>query len=500
MENERKEIIDKLGKDVASKVNLKDAVDISGLTTDQLKAYIGIMEWINTPFKVSDFKRAIIGSAGVGKTFLLKAILKNCKLAYSTIGISAPTHKAVRVIKTSLDGIKGVKINTLQSDFGLRLNLDVEKFDINNPPFDPKGNVKVSNYMLYIIDESSMINSGLLKFMEKIFIKEHCKVIYVGDDHQLAPVGQLDIPAFKGTKSFILKQIVRQEQDNPLRYILEILRDDIKNKSYNFLNYILKNPVAFDKDNTKGYQVLNNNDFIVKLNETFNNEELTKDVDFVRVVSYTNIAVGCWNNIIRNSIIKDANKCILTKNDLITSYVTIVDEFNDTIIRNSEDYIIHDIVNYSHPNYKLKGFMVKFQAVFGGGITTPLFVIDHTDAFTVKRYCQLSNNLIETARNAGKGVRASAWKKYYEFKESCLLLKNIVKSDGTMLYPKDLDYGFALTAHKSQGSTYNTVFVDINDIVYDKNGNVYPNAEEINRRLYVAVSRAKTKVYFRYGT
>jgi DNA helicase IV len=43
------------------------------------------------------------------------------------------------------------------------------------------------------------------------------------------------------------------------------------------------------------------------------------------------------------------------------------------------------------------------------------------------------------------------------------------------------------------------VFVDVNDIVYDKNGRVYTDAEEINRRLYVACSRAKTKIYLRYG-
>lgn len=41
--------------------------------------------------------------------------------------------------------------------------------------------------------------------------------------------------------------------------------------------------------------------------------------------------------------------------------------------------------------------------------------------------------------------------------------------------------------------------VDINDIVYDKYGNPYTNANDINKRLYVAVSRAKEKVIFCYG-
>lgn len=491
--------INNLEATVVNKYNLKDAVDISNLTKGQLDAYINIINWIKQPFNSSDYKRAIIGSAGVGKTFLLKAIIKNCSIAYSQIGISAPTHKAVRVIRSSLDEVRGVKINTLQSDFGLRLNFNVEDFNINKPPFDPRGQVKIENYVLYIIDESSMINSGLLKFMEKIFIKEQCKVIFVGDSYQLCPVGETKVPAFQGIKSFTLNEIVRQDKDNPLRNVLDMLRNDIRNKSFTFLNYILKRRVALDETLTKGYEVLSDTDFKERVKLEFNNEEITKDVDHVRLIAYTNKAVATWNDNIRNNIIIDSDKCVLTKNDLITSYVTIVDDFNDIIIRNSEDYIIHDIVNYTHPKTQIKGFMVKFQAVFGGGITTPLFVLDHSDKFSVMQYCTISNELINAARNANSSNRAKAWKEYYTFKESCLLLKNIGKSDGSILYTRDLDYGFALTCHKSQGSTYHTALVDINDIVYDKYGKQYKNAEEINRRLYVAISRARYKVYIRYG-
>ena len=107
--------------------------------------------------------------------------------------------------------------------------------------------------------------------------------------------------------------------------------------------------------------------------------------------------------------------------------------------------------------------------------------------------------MINAAKTANSTVRAERWKTYYAFKESCLLLTNIVKRDGTTLYSRDLDYGFALTSHKSQGSTFDTVFVDVFDIVYDKFGHPYTDAEEINRRLYVACSRAKNKLYLKYG-
>ena len=70
---------------------------------------------------------------------------------------------------------------------------------------------------------------------------------------------------------------------------------------------------------------------------------------------------------------------------------------------------------------------------------------------------------------------------------------------GKIMFGRDLDYGFSLTSHKSQGSTFDTSLVDVNDIVFDKYGQPYTDAEEINRRLYVACSRCKNKLYLKYG-
>ena len=143
--------------------------------------------------------------------------------------------------------------------------------------------------------------------------------------------------------------------------------------------------------------------------------------------------------------------------------------------------------------------MVKFQAIYGGEITQPLFVLDHSDKYSVQMYVQVSNSMIDAAKSAKSGMKASKWKEYYEFKESCLLLVNIMKDSRTILYSRSLDYGFALTSHKSQGSTFDTSLVDVNDIVYDKFGQPYSNAEEVNRRLYVAASRCRNKLYLKFG-
>ena len=476
-------------------------VSTSNFTNDQLKAYDELMKFIDSPFDSKDYKRALIGAAGTGKTFLVRALLSNSTLSYSLIGLSAPTHKACRVLGESIH-ISGIKVNTIQSDLGLRLNFDIDKFDPNNPPFDPKGKIKIGNYKLYIVDEASMINSRLCIFLEKTCVSNKCKIIFIGDDSQLAPVGEKYSSAFRNIKSYSLKQIVRQGEDNPVSYLLELLRYDINHKTYKFLNYIQRFKEQFNADYTKGYQVCDANTFNQTVYNNFNDEELTRNVDYAKVISYTNLNVSSWNKFIRNSIIADSDKSILTKNDLIISYVTIVNEFNDCVIKNSEEYIINDIQNFTDSRYDkngLKGFLVKFQAIHGGDITTPLFVIDHTDSYTVQRYVQINNSMIEAAKTARANIRNEKWKSYFAFKEYCLLMVNILSPDGKIITSRSLDYGFALTSHKSQGSTFDTALVDVNDIVFDKYGQPYTDAEEVNRRLYVACSRCKNKLYLKFG-
>lgn len=467
-----------------------------GFTNDQRLAYDELIEFINDEFDKDNFKRALVGPAGTGKTYLIRALIKNCNRSYSSIGLAAPTHKACRVLDESVK-IPNIKTNTLQSDLGLRINFDLEKFNIDNPPFDPKGRIKIGNYKIYIVDEASMINKGLCKFLEKTCVSNQCKIIYIGDDYQLPPVNEKYSAAFQGIKIHFLRQVVRQDDDNPVKNLLNLLRYDIEHKQHNFLNMLINTPVSYNVDYTKGYECVRGNDFARKIYTYFNDERLTKDVDYCKVIGYTNNNVIYWNNFIRNNIITDSNKSIITKNDLILSYVSMVDEFNALIIKNSEDYVLKDIVNFSHTKYDLKGFMVRFIAVYGGKVTQPFFILDHTDPYSLNRYVQISRELIDTASKASSG-RAQHWSNYYKFKESCLLLTDIKDLSGKKIFSRDLDYGFAVTAHKSQGSTFDSVFVDVRDIVFDKYGQPRTDIDLVNRLLYVACSRCKNKLFLNY--
>ena len=100
----------------ASKANLRDSSEITNFTDDQRKAYFELISFINEPYNPNDWKRALVGPGGVGKTYLVRTIIKNCNISYSMIGLATPTHKACRVLRTSLGSDVSCKVNTLQSD------------------------------------------------------------------------------------------------------------------------------------------------------------------------------------------------------------------------------------------------------------------------------------------------------------------------------------------------------------------------------------------------
>lgn len=484
--------LDNIGKDKVIKGNFS-------FTKDQQNAIDGIISFIAAPFNPAKYIVGLTGAGGTGKTFITKYIITHCKYSNSVIKCASPTHKACRVFSQAL-GSKTV--DTVQSTFGLRLDLKLEDFDPTNPQFNPIGKPKLDETTrLLLIDEASMIPAKLVTFICKQCKDAGVKIIFIGDAYQLAPVNETKSVAFdRCSEVYQLKEIVRQAANNPITELLNLLRYDIEHHTYRFLIYLSKNIGAINyNDVNEGFSICRPNEFKQLIDNSFSNEEYTKNIDMYRIIAYTNASVAGWNNYIRNSIIRDADKNIITKNDLIMSYETIVNEFMETVINNSEEYIINDIVDFVDDKYGFKGFLVKFQLVHGGTITKPLFIIDHRDKFTVLQYHKTISNLIDIARKSSGAVRVARWKEYYGFKKKYLIAANIIDRQGRTLYDRDIDYGFAITAHKSQGSTYDTVFVDVNNMVYDRMGHPYANQDDLLRRLYVGCSRAHKELILCYG-
>lgn len=154
----------------------KDFRGIS-FTDDQKRAIDGLIEFINAPFDEGKYIYGLIGPGGVGKTFSIKYVINNCKYAPSIIRCTAPTHKACRVFSQA---IGSREVFTIQSTFGFRLNLNLADFDYKNPQFDPAASPKLENISLLIIDESSMLNAGLVQYINNVCRKKQIKIVYLG--------------------------------------------------------------------------------------------------------------------------------------------------------------------------------------------------------------------------------------------------------------------------------------------------------------------------------
>jgi hypothetical protein len=139
------------------------------------------------------------GSAGVGKTTLMNEMIKRLKdekvISHFGIVCSAPTHKALAILSEKID-IHSINYQTVQSVLCYGHEYDKST---GNSIFKPKINPKyppLNTTRTLVIDEGSMISLEMLIYLEEYGGKT--KIIFIGDDKQLNPVGEQDSPIFWG--------------------------------------------------------------------------------------------------------------------------------------------------------------------------------------------------------------------------------------------------------------------------------------------------------------
>ncbi len=458
---------------------------ISTYTDEQKVAIDNLVEFIRDKNGPIDF--TLEGPGGTGKTTIVKDVLKFAAISGKKC-VTAPTHKAVRVV-SKLSGLTGKTIHKL---LGLRPNILLDNFNPNSPMFASMGVVTMGDYSVVIIDEASMINSHLYDKIIQTAKRCKTKVIFIGDECQAPPVGESLSKVFKSERKISLNLIMRQHEDNKLIPILNALRDDIKYNSSYSLALLRKFNETISE--TGGYYKQNIERFKSSMYTYFNSEDFEKNINFCRTTCFTNNAVSDWNFRIRQSLFPDI-EYILCKDDLLMSYNTIVDMISpDKVIEvmvNSEEYIIHDFNHYINDS-GIKGFLVSLQAVNTGQITPSMFIVDHKHQKSIDIYADIVSSYITKAYNANNSVdRKLAWQEYYQYRNKNLIMVDLYRKNGSLLTSKDLSYGFALTVHKTQGSTYDNIFVDVNNIIYNKFGAPVRDIKLRNRLLYVALSRPR---------
>jgi ATP-dependent exoDNAse (exonuclease V) alpha subunit len=283
--------------------------------TDKIKENL-LSKIVNIPL----FARflSLTGAAGTGKSYLTAAIVDEIDnflpVGQYDIYVTAPTHKAVTVMKEMLfySYDIGVKCCTIHSFLSLKQSYNyetgAEKFTID------RSKDKINRASLLIVDESSMVSNELFEFIAEVVKKGYVNtVLFIGDSYQLLPVNQSSLnDVFRLRNQFKLTQIVRQSKDSQIIQLSTEIRTKISTNDYVDLREIFD---EIDKNSEDIQFFTNKREFI----KDFYKNENWQDEDKI-LTSFTNNEVDNFNNAIRRRFWReqgnDAPKFLLS-NDKI---------------------------------------------------------------------------------------------------------------------------------------------------------------------------------------
>jgi len=402
------------------------------------------------------------GSAGTGKSTIIKAITNYLTEMDTEHYLSAPTARAAKVMQSKSRVIAKTihsliyKPEPLKKGAGVRFNLK----NNNNTEFS-----------IYIIDESSMISDTLNNSENYIssaplltdllaYVKDgnpKNKVIFIGDHYQLPPVNSYHSPAL--SKHYLidnkeingdlleLNQVMRQTQGSYVMNNAEKLRDAIKRG--------IQQPVLSFRMLNSSTQALNT------LCEKYDRDNINKTT----LIAWTNRDVNWFNNKYREVMglsgkPLNIGENIMLNNNIMTSKGYVM---NGEIVKINElDPSIERFEEIQFQNASIEfidGEGEKVQA-------TTKIMLDTLHTHNGELPNQKTNQLIHTRYKLNK-----------DFRESQNPMDDIYVG---ALRPR---YAYAITCHKAQGGEWENVIL-----------HPYRPKDDL-RWLYTANTRASKEIY-----
>lgn len=471
---------------------------------------------INLPFSLNDQQKSALyelekfiedygteitlsGYAGTGKSTIIGIFSKwlDHRIGRGNIVYTAPTHRANVITKQNNPN---ANVYTLSALFGFTPDTDIameqDSLDLRELEFRSKNQVKYEPGQLIIIDEASMVQDGLYEYIQKIVAKNGVSVIYVGDSAQLRPVKSDHISKVftsDGVPQITLTKVERTG-DNP------ILKEATRLRRGEGLSY--------QTDiNDKGQGVLYTSDDAIidkNLKQIVTSEEFNADPLHFRVLTATNAAVSAYNSKIRSLRYGKFAKPFV-KGDIIMGYSNKLRKPDGSYkLVNSGDYVIQNITDTTvkfktdKGDIEFKAFKLSIRPT-GSTIMDDfqITVIDKNEPdsklFEIVEY---KDRLWRMAKEAKQNKQISKYRDLvqmaFNIDNELNITKNLEDNQGRLKIRKAIDYGYAQTVWKSQGSTYSKVLILSNEI--DTFGYGRDVMQLRNELRYVAVSRAKNFV------
>lgn len=437
---------------------------------DKLKSFI----------KSNEVAISLVGSAGTGKTHCTGRFINWLDDQGIEYTVAAPTHKAKLVIQS----ISKHSAVTLHQLLALSPNIEILELDYRDLMFEVNKNNKklgIPYKGVVIVDEASMINNAMFDLLLDKVKENNSHVIFVGDDRQLKPVADENISkVFTLSNKITLTKIWRQKENSPLMDYLNTLREKplfkfetIKGEEDSVLVY----------NNTKQFL----DSIQPKLLETINSSDILN----FKILAYTNARVNGFNDVARKLIFKDNCLNEFNKGEIITGYDNF--EYNGSEFWNSMDYIIlnqpkltEELIPYCPLPFN--GYYLSlYDSVYNSDLRVFLLSKNNSRSNLV-----LLSNIIESTRleaiNAYGKRRSELWRKYFRMVNSFACPFDLYYGN-RVIKKKTFSYGYAQSVHKSQGSSYNTVAVDVSNIMKVR------TEMELRQLEYVALSRTRGDAY-----
>jgi GTPase SAR1 family protein len=494
------------------------------LNTKQEKAQNNLTEFISGSTEEGSKnnncnKFLLLGMAGSGKTTVIVSTFNKTKLY---VAFCAFTNKATQVlckISQKFNINFSAQFMTIHQLLALEIKYNTSETDID---FNFKIKKAVANMVMYdviIFDECSTISNKLYEHITEVqdYIKNTTgkiiKYIFVGDYWQLPPVNENNAIVFKLSicdkwPLSKLDTIMRSNNDTIRDTNLRMLEWIPKFKAKSVDGFIEEYPFNL-VSNIESYldtwtmlyhyiDTWHNKtpDCVILTCSRKNCEKINNDVQYILNnmrddVSVDTTSVNSLNGTLTNFPVYSIGDRICLVRPVIL-YTIICNNDIHTLstqlpisLYNGE---IFDVINVVP--IKIKTDLNKFE-----------FIADHFDAYklTIKKINKLVEpleyNIVYIPEQTIEDARCKLKSKLFWRKFLDVMTEFIKK------YPK-IEYGYCLTIYKSQGSEWDTVYVNLNNIKWCIAG-AADTSEELSlskkislfKNTYTAVSRASNDIY-----